>query len=224
MRTRSAPVAATASAALLLLAGCGGSPLEGKTGPQVADAAADALEAAGAVHVSGTMTTDGQEGQLDLQLQGEDAIGSLTLDGSEIQLIAAGGTVYAQAPLKFWTSLGIPGGVQTMLDGRWVTLPAEAGAGFAEFSLSGFADELRNPSDGPIEDEVSEGEVGGDDVVVVRQENGSTLKVADDDPSYPLEMTNAADSTGTVTFDRFGETTDISAPVNPLDLSSLAGG
>ena len=83
---------------------------------------------------------------------------------------------------------------------------------------------MRNPSDGAIKDEVSEGDVDGEDVVVVQQENGSTLKVADDDPAFPLEMSNSGDSTGTVTFDRFGETTDISAPVNPLDLSQLAGG
>ena len=79
---------------------------------------------------------------------------------------------------------------------------------------------MRNPSDGTIENEVTR----GDDVVVVEQENGSTLTVADDDPSYPLELTNEGDSTGKVTFDRFGETTDISPPVNPLDLSQLAGG
>lgn len=224
MRIRPLTVPAVLGAASLLLGACGSSPLEGKTGPEVAAAAADALEAAGSVHVAGTMSTDGQEGQIDLQLQGEDAIGSITLGGTEIQLITAGGAVYAQAPLEFWTSFGIPDGAAAMFENRWVTVPGEAGAGFAEFSLAGFADELRNPSDGAIKDEVSEGEVDGEDVVVVEQENGSTLKVADDDPAYPLEMTNSGDSTGTVTFDRFGETTDISAPVNPLDLSQLAGG
>lgn len=224
MRTRPVPAVATAGAAVLLLAACGGSPLEGKTGPQVAAAAADALEAAGAVHVSGTMTSDGQEGQLDLQLQGEDAIGSITLAGSEIELIIVGGVAYAQAPPEFWASSGLPEGAAAMVENRWVTVPGDAGAGFGEFTLAGFADELRDPADGAIQDAVSEGEVDGEDVVVVAQENGSTLKVADDDPSYPLELTNTGDTTGTVTFDRFGETSDISAPVNPLDLSQLAGG
>jgi hypothetical protein len=62
------------------------------------------------------------------------------------------------------------------------------------------------------------------DVAVVRQDDGSTLRVADDDPSYPLELTNKGDSAGTVTFSRFGEKQEISAPVNVLDLDALAGG
>lgn len=224
MRTRPVTAAATVGAAALLLAGCGSNPLEGKNGPQVAAAAADALEAAGAVHVVGTMTTDGQEGQIDLQLQGEDAMGSITVGGTEIQLITADGTVYWQAPLEFWASFGMPDGSAAMFENRWVAVPDEASADFSELSLAGFVNELRNPSDGAISDEVSEGVVDGEVVVVVRQENGSTLKVAAADPSYPLEMSNTGDSSGTVRFDRFGETTDISAPVNPLDLSQIAGG
>lgn len=56
------PQLAAATAAALLLTACGGSPLDGKSGPEVADAAADALEAAGAVHVQGTANQDGEEG------------------------------------------------------------------------------------------------------------------------------------------------------------------
>jgi hypothetical protein len=216
MRTRLVPV----TVAALLLAGCGSSPLEGKTGPQVADAAADALEAAGSVHVSGTMTTDGQEGQIDLLLQGEDVMGTLTLGGADLEIIGAGGALYMQAPAEFWASSGLPAEARAMFEGRWVKVPADGVDGMEEFSLSGFTSELRNPSDGAIQDEVT----ADGDAVVVTQEDGSTLRVADDDPAYPLQMTNKGDSAGTVTFDRFGETTDIAPPVNALDLSTLAGG
>jgi hypothetical protein len=224
MRIRQATATATIAAAALLLTACGGSPLEGKTGPQVADAAADAIEAAGSVHVAGTMTTDGQPGDIDLLLQGDDALGSITLNGTEIQLFSVGGAVYLQAPLAFWTAFGIPDGAAAMFENQWVTVPDDAAAGFEEFSLSGFAEELRNPSDGAIKEEVTAGEVDGADVVVVEQEGGGTLKVADDDPAYPLEMTNEGGSAGTVTFSRFGEKQDIAAPVNVLDLAELAGG
>ena len=224
MRTRQVTATATIAAAALLLSACGSSPLEGKTGPQVADAAADALETAGSVHVAGTMTTDGQAGDIDLLLQGEDALGSITLDGAEIQLISVGGAVYLKGDPEFWASLGLPAEAVAMFDGEWVTAPGDAAAGFAEFSLSGFADELRNPSDGEITNEVTSGEVDGEDVVVVEQEGGGTLKVADDDPSYPLEMSNSGDSAGTVTFSRFGEKQDITAPVGALDLAELIGG
>lgn len=219
MRTRPTAVA-TVVATGLLLTGCGSSPLEGKTGPQVADAAADALEAAGSVHVSGTMTTDGQQGHIDLLLQGDDVLGTLTLGGADLQIIGSGGALYMQAPAEFWASSGLPPEARAMFEGRWVKVPAEGMEGMEEFSLPGFAGELRNPSDGAIRDEVAT----DGDVVVVSQEDGSTLRVADDDPAFPLELTNKGDSAGTVTFDRFGEKQDIAPPVNALDLSTLAGG
>ena len=170
------------------------------------------------MHVAGAMTTDGQEGQIDLRLQGDDAIGSVTLAGSEIALIrwTARSTCRRHGLLGLARAPRRLGAVRRPLGD-----PARGrGGGFAEFSLTGFADALRNPDDGEIQDEVAR----HDDVVVVRQENGSTLTVADEDPSYPLEMTNTGDSTGTVTFDQFGETAEITAPANPLDLSALAGG
>ena len=60
--------------------------------------------------------------------------------------------------------------------------------------------------------------------MIVEQEDGSSLKVADDDPSYPLELTNSGDSEGTVRFSGFGETEDITAPADALDFSQLVGG
>jgi hypothetical protein len=220
MRTRLLTATATLGVASVLLSACGSSPLEGKTGPQVADAAADALEAAGSVHVTGTMTSDGQQGQIDLQLQGDDVLGTLTLGGGEIQIIGSGGALYMNASTEFWNSSGLPAEAVAMFDGRWVKVPADQAAGLEEFSLPGFTSELRNPSDGAIQDEVT----SDGDVVVVRQENGSTLRVSDDDPAYPLTMTNKGDSAGTVTFSRYGETQDIAPPVNPIDLGALAGG
>ena len=56
------------------------------------------------------------------------------------------------------------------------------------------------------------------------QEDGSTLSVADSDESYPLQMKNQGDSTGTLTFGRFGEKEDISAPEDALDLAEAMGG
>jgi hypothetical protein len=222
MRTR--PLAATAAlGATLLLSACGSSPLDGKTGQEVAEAAAAALEEAGSVDLTGTMSTQGQEGEVDLHLQGEDAIGSITIDGTELQLINTGGQVYLQAPPEFWASFGAPAEAAAELEGQWVVVPAEAGAAFSEFSLAGFVDELRNP-DGEVKEDVTEGEVDGEDVVVVEQEDGSSLKVANDDPSYPLELSNSGDSAGTVTFSGFGETEDITAPADALDFSAILGG
>ena len=222
MRTR-LTASATLAATALLLTACGSSPLEGKTGQEVAEAAAAALEEAGSVDVAGTLTTQGEEGEVDLHLQGEDASGTITFAGTEVQLLNVGGSVYLQAPPEFWSSFGLPEEAAAQFEGQWVVVPVEAGAGFSEFSLAGFVEELRNP-DGEVKEEVSEGEVDGEDVVIVEREDGSSLKVADDDPSYPLELTNSGDSEGTVTFSGFGETEEITAPADALDFSQLGGG
>lgn len=217
------PQLTVAAAAALLLTACGSSPLEGKTGPEVADAAADALEEAGAVHVAGTIEQDGEEGEVDLQLQGEDLSGSLTLGGMEVQLLGVGGEVFMQAPPEFWASFGMPEEAAAMFDGEWVTVPGEAMAEFAEFSLAGFVEQLRNPED-EVKEEVRSDEIDGTDVVVAEQEDGSELYVADEDPSYPLRITESGDSSSELTFSRFGEEEEISAPEDPLDLEEMMGG
>ncbi|MGY1754090.1 hypothetical protein [Blastococcus sp. SYSU D01042] len=223
MRTRSLTAPAALLTGALLLAACGGdSPLEGKTGPEVAALAADALEEAGAVHVSGTMTTDGEEGEVDLQLQGDDAAGTITLGGLEIELISVGGDVFMKADPEFWASFGMPEDAAAQLDGEWVAVPGDAAEDFADFSLSGIADELR--SEDEVQEETRTDELDGESVVIVEQEDGSELVVADDDPAYPLEMRGGGDSEGTLTFSDHGDEQDISAPEDVLDLESVMGG
>jgi hypothetical protein len=218
MRIR--PVLVVTGSALLLTA-CGSSPLEGKNGTEVAAAAADALEEAGAVHATGTMTMDGDEGEIDLQLQGDDAAGTVSLGGADLELISLDGTAYMKGSPDFWAMSGLPEEAAATFDGQWVIVPGDAAGGFTDFSLAGFVEELRNPTDSDIKDEVESDEVDGQDVVVVEQENGSTIKVADDDPSYPLEMTSKGDSEGTVTFSGFGEEEEISAPADAVKLEEL---
>jgi hypothetical protein len=222
MRIRQLTATTTIAAAALLLTACGSGPLDGKTGPEVADAAADALEKAGAVHMSGTITEDGEEAELDLHLQGEDSIGSVTTDGVEIELLSAEGTVYLKAPVDFWASFGLPADVAATFEDQWVVVPDEAAGEFQEFSLAGIVDQLRNP-ESEIKEEVSEDEVDGNDVVVVEQEDGGTLTVADEDPTYPLSITGEGDSSGVLEFSRFGEEEDIAVPEDVLDLTTLMG-
>jgi hypothetical protein len=219
MRIRQVTVAAGVA---LLLTACGGSPLDGKNGSQVADAAADALEKAGAVHIKGTIDQDGEKGGLDLHLQGDDSIGSITLSGVKLQLVSVDGKAYLQAPGEYWTSAGLPAQASTLFADKWVIVPAAAAEQFSDFSLKGLVDQFRNP-DTKIEDDVSSDEVDGKDVVVVKQKDGGTLSVADDEPAYPLQLENKGDSTGTITFSRFGEKKKITAPADALDLEALAG-
>jgi hypothetical protein len=221
MRIRQLTVAA--SAALLLTACGGGGPMDDKTGSQVADAAADALEKAGAVHVAGTVDQDGEKGEVDLQLQGADAAGTLTFGGSEVEFLNVGGSAYLKAPPGFWGGFGLPEEVAAQFEGKWVTVPGDAASEFEQFSLDGFIEELRNPSS-DVKKDVKEDERDGDPVVIVEQEDGSTLTVANDKPAYPLEMKNEGDQAGTLTFSGFGEEEKIEAPADALDLTEMMGG
>ena len=221
MRIRQLTAATTVAATALLLSACGGGPLDGKTGPEVADAAADALEEAGSVHVAGDVTQEGEEGSIDLHLQGEDATGSITMAGAELQLLSVGGKVYLQGGSDFWGSFGLPEDAAALLDGNWVIVPDAAASQFEEFSFAGIVDSLRNP-ESEVKEEVTSDEVDGKEVVVVEQEDGSRLSVADDEPSYPLSLEDASDSS-TLTLSRFGEEEDITAPADALDLNELMG-
>ena len=63
--------------AVLLLGGCGGgTTFSPPTGADVATDAAEAVESAGSVHVSGAMTKAGTEQAVDLHLQGDDVSAS----------------------------------------------------------------------------------------------------------------------------------------------------
>ncbi|MCZ2827556.1 hypothetical protein O2W14_01745 [Modestobacter sp. VKM Ac-2986] len=234
----------TAGLAALLLAGCGGSDeapaaaatssaassapsssaapsSESRTGSEVAAAAADALEQAGSAHASGTVGTGAEAQSLDLQLQGEDVSGSITIGDQTVQVLSVGGVSYLQAGADFWTSSGAPAEAVAMLDGRWVVVPAEQAADFAEVTLAGLAEELRNPSDGAYQDEVRTEQLDGQDVLVVTQEGGNEVYVAAGDPQYPLRTTTTGADAESVTIDGFGETVEIVAPTDALDLSDL---
>jgi hypothetical protein len=220
MRIRTFTAPATLLAGALLLSACGGdSPLEGKNGSDVAELAADALEEAGSVHMSGSVTEDGEETEVDLQLQEDAAAGTITLAGTEIELISVDGVVYLKATEELLASFGAQPEETEQFEGRWLQMPADDSENFEDFTLSRFVEELRDP-DGEIKDETRKDELDGDDVVVVEQEDGSTLTVKDDDPPYPLEL---AQDGGTFTFSKHGEKEDISAPDDVIDESELQG-
>ncbi|MGY1711694.1 hypothetical protein ACI8AC_19530 [Geodermatophilus sp. SYSU D00758] len=236
MRIRTVAVIGTAA---VLLTGCGGArevagtpapapapstasetagPLAGLSGPEVAAAAAAALEEAGAATVRGTVSTGAEQVTVDMHLQGADAVGALGIDGRTVQFRRLAGTVYLQGSADFWTAVGVPAGTAAVVDGVWVFVPAGTGLGLDELSIAALAAEFADAATSRIEDAVRSVEVAGEPAVVVRQPDGSTLTVAAEGPSYPLEATSSGTTAGTMTFSRFGEQVPITAPADALDL------
>jgi len=212
--------------AAVLLTACGSSDNgeSGKKGPQVAADAANALEKAGAAHLSGTGTQDGKPMQLDVTVVGADATGTVTMDGAKLDLVNVGGKLYIRASGDFWTQNGVPATAVTLLDGKWVILPADSAGELSQFSVKGLADELRHPSNGSIKDAVHTDTVDGKKVVVVTESDGSTLDVAATGTPYPLKIVDKGSQASTITASDFGKKTKITAPSDALDLSQLAGG
>jgi hypothetical protein len=224
MRTRF--VAALGLAAVLLTA-CGGSDDNGesaKKGPQVAADAADALQKAGAAHLTGTGTQNGKPMTLDVHVVGSSASGTVTMGGAKVDLVSVGGKVYVRASSDFWSQNGVPAAAEALLNGKWVIVPAQAASELQQFSLKGLADQLRHPSNGTIKDAVHTDTVDGAKVVVVTESDGSTLDVAATGTPYPLRIVDKGSDAGTITASEFGKKTTITAPSGALDLSRLAGG
>jgi|tagenome__1003787_1003787.scaffolds.fasta_scaffold20767401_2 hypothetical protein len=223
MRTRH--LAAIGLAAVLLTA-CGGSDGNGesaKTGPQVAADAANALEKAGAVHLTGGGTISGQETDLDLHLQGNDAKGTIGQGGQKLQVVATGGKFYVQASTDYWTQSGIPASSAAALAGKWVILPSSATTALEQFTIPSLADQIRKPAGAKIKNDVSTGTLDGKKVVVVSQTDGSTLDVASTGTPYPLRTVDKGENPGTVNASDFGKKVTITAPTGALDLSQLGG-
>ena len=223
MRTRH--LAAVGLAAVLLTA-CGGSEGNGesaKKGPQVAADAASALEKAGAVHLTGSGTTDGKQLDVDLHLQGDDAMGTMSVSGEKLHIVATGGKFYIQASSGFWSQSGVPASAGSALADKWVIVPSEAAGQLMPFSLKSLAEQLRAPTDAKIKDDVRTSTLHGKKVVVVTQTDGSTLDVAATGTPYPLQAVDKGKNPGTITASDFGKKTTITAPSGALDLSQLGG-
>jgi hypothetical protein len=192
-----------------------------KNGPRVAADAADALVQAGAVHLVGTGTSDGQPLSMDLHLQGTDVTGTVTMAGQPVEITSTAGKTYMKAPAAFWTAQQVPASAARTLDGRWVLVPAEAGSPFEEFALTKLADHLRTPDSTTWQPGVQKGSYQGRDVVVITESDGSTTQVAATGTPYPLHADDRGSDPGTVTLSDFGVTVPIAAPPSPLDLSTL---
>lgn len=222
---RGRAVATAVTLGVVVVAGCGGGSSDNgesaKTGPEVASDAAQALQDAGAVHVSGSVTSSGKRQQLDVQLQGPDSSGTVTVDDQSIRFVKTGGTTYFQAPAAYWRDSGVPAQAAALIAGRWVVVPGEAADSFEDITVEGLAEELRNPSDGTIKDEVRTDTLDGRKVVVVSSDEGGELYVAATGQPYPLKTVPKDDPQGTVAFTDYGKQQPIAAPPDPLDLTKL---
>lgn len=197
----------------------------------VADAKADMgdLEA---VKVSGTVTSDGQEINIDVQSNSSgDCTGSIGVADGSAELRGVGGDTWMKPDEAFWQTAagGQAAQIMAVVGDKWVVIPAQEESLTQFCSVDALLDEmLKDDDDGSTYSKSGTDELDGAEVVKIDNEDPddgtSTGYVLADDPHYlvKIEKTDGKD-TGSVTFSEFDEEFGVEAPADDevIDLDSL---
>jgi hypothetical protein len=237
MKHASLRLAVVGALLALALAGCGGGSktsnatatnpqtnaaqtngLEHKSAAQVQLEAAAALKTAHSVHLTGTgRSDDGTPMRLDMRYQGTSSTGTVAQDYGQFELTIIGSVSYLKADQQMWKRWGAPAAVQRLAAGRWVKLSAKQGR-WEGLSLDAFAGQLAINNDSPPEPTVQQMTLDGRKVVVISEQNGSRLYVANTGPAYPLRGDYKGVGAGRVDFTDYGADFHITPPRGAVDL------
>lgn len=229
---RAAGLAVMVALVALVTSGCGGGTktggppttatqtngLEKQSPAQVQQAAAAALKAAKSVHVRGTALNQGKPLQADLRIQGNASSGTMEMQGVKTEIITIGSTTYLKTDQQTWKTLRVPAAAAQLLADRWVKTRPEQVTGVTGFSLDNLAAQLVK-NDSPWESKVEQTTLGGNKVVVLSQQDGSKLYVANTGPPYPLRGEEKGSNAGRTDFTEYGADFHITAPSNAVDIS-----
>ena len=263
--------AAAASAAIVLLAsggmlaGCGSSGSDTAAATAAADTStlpANGIEslaakeiiaksqaaanAASSVTVKGTMNEEGKDTSLDLVLGADSGEGTITTNGTAMNIKSVGGKNYFQVPGNGWaTLLGAAGGpgeeagkeIATLVGDKWLVLPANAASldksgGLVGVALSSIGMFIEK---GPFfEDFIfsaehkftvsGTGDVNGTPVVFLKDtSDGAVMAIQTVGEPYPVQIkAEGASESSTMTFSNWNAPVSVTAPTEVIDVSTLA--
>jgi hypothetical protein len=228
MRLRSSIAVALAALGLFALVGCGGSSKSGngiasKSAEQIVAEAKNAADSASSVHVSGSVRSGGSPVTLDLKLASEKgATGQISQNGSTFKIVIYGGTAYISGSDAFYRKLGGSAAAQ-LLAGKWLKVATDT----PEFSSFASLTNMRKLLDtvlvghGTLEKGATTTIAGQQAIAVKDTTRGGTLYVATNGKPYPLQIAKSGSEAGTISFGRWDEPVEISAPASSVDLSEL---
>ncbi len=231
--SRIARLAVIAALIALATSGCGGggtktntarteatqtNGLEKKSAAQVEQNAAAALKAAKSVHVTGTGRSQGKPQRVDLRIQGNSGSGTIETADGVLEITTVGADTYLKADQRAWQAMGAPPSLQRLASGRWVKLGAQQTSSVEGWSLDSLAAQLTK-NDSPLQPRVEQATLDGNKAVVLSQQNGSKLYVANTGLAYPLRMELKGTDTGRLDFTEYGSDFHITAPSGAVDLS-----
>ncbi len=223
-------VLATVLVAGLALTACGGSDepksngVADKSAQQIVDASKAAMKDVGSVHLKGSVKVDGEDMTVDAKVRtaAKEGTGTLTVKGSKVELIRKGDQIYFKAPTPFYTDLGVPAQLATLMGGRWLVAPATGQ--FADLATFFDVDDMLKP-EGSIE-KGSQTKVNGESVIEVKDtsaDSPGSLYVRTTGKPLVEQIKSTGEGSGTIDFSEYGETVTVEAPKDAVDLSKLTG-
>lgn len=233
------PAVVTMTMTAILLTGCGddGGGDDGfadQSAAKIAEAAKESMSDLDAVTVDGTLTSDGQEIEIRMEIGADgNCTGEFTTQGATAEILGVDGTQWFRPDEAFWTlSAGADAapGIIAAAGDKWVTLP-EGDTSFSQFcDLEEFLDELTDQDDA----EYTKGEtkeIDGDETIEIisdRPDEGESsgyIQTGGEHYLVRIEKTEG-DEPGTVSFSGFDEQPDVEAPAeeDQVPLEELQNG
>ncbi|MFC9925570.1 hypothetical protein [Streptomyces sp. NPDC127190] len=232
-RPRRAPLL-TATCALavtgaVVLTGCGGGgdPDAGTNGVgklsagQIQSRTRSAADAAETVRLSGTVVAGGRTYTLDMRLKADGGTGSVTSQGSTLQLLRVGRRLYLKADAGFWNQAeGQDGGsgdaVAAKLGGKYVKVP-QGDPAYKKFSGFTYKSVLLDgllPLHGRLAKEGHHDQAGTPTIRITGDDgSGGTLDVSLQGKPYPLRLVRAG-AAGTLRFSDWGQDFTVTEPAS----------
>jgi hypothetical protein len=225
-------VAGTALTAALAACG-GGDDFTDSSAEQMVKASMDAMDDLDALKVSGSIVTDGQQIDLEVQTNADgDCTGNIGVGDGTAELVGVGGSVWFKPDQAFWEASAGDAADQVVaaVGDKWVIVPEDED-GFSEFcDVDQLLDQLLADDQDSTYSKGDTEDVDGQDAVAVdnktEDDGTSTGYIAVDEPHYLLKLEKTeGEDTGTVTFSEFDEDFEVEAPADDdaVDLSTLGG-
>jgi hypothetical protein len=155
---------AVASIGLATLTACGGSDstdFADESAETIVDASKTAMKDLEAVKVSGSITTDGKDVQIDVQTNADgDCVGSIGVDGGTAEILGVDGSTWFRPDEAYWTATAGDSAPQIMelVGDKWVVVPGgdEGLGGFCD--LDSLLDQLLEDKDAeaPADEDVTD--------------------------------------------------------------------
>lgn len=207
------------------LAGCGGSGSSGeasKSGSMILADARQAALAADSVHVVGEVHNAGQAISLDLSLARDSGGGTITLDGSRVDVVRVANTAYIRAGADLYRRFNVATATGRLLAGKWVKVPT-ATQKFAQLvaltDLYSFMTRSLTATGKVTKGAVKT--VGGQKAIELRSTHGASLYVATSGKPYPIEFTSRVAPAGTVLLGDWNSAKAPTAPPHAVGIGAL---